>query len=126
MSRYHINQATGKVSACRATKRCPFGDLEKDHYKSPQAAREAYEKDQDTFSPNPALIPLASALIVAKPKVSNNAVAAEADYDSYGPPGWGCECDPDDYCRCSTKAMQEEKRLKDFVKDAANHLEDFC
>lgn len=24
------------------------------------------------------------------------------------------------------KAMQEEKRLKDFVKDAANHLEDFC
>lgn len=24
------------------------------------------------------------------------------------------------------KAMQEEKKLKDFVKDAANHLEDYC
>jgi hypothetical protein len=43
MTSYHINPATGNVAACKATKQCPFGDLQKDHYTSAEAARAAYE-----------------------------------------------------------------------------------
>lgn len=43
MGRYHINKTTGRVALCRAVKRCPFGDLEKDHYPSQKEASEAYE-----------------------------------------------------------------------------------
>lgn len=44
MKRYHINPKIGEVRACRARKRCPFGDLEADHYDSPEDARAAYEE----------------------------------------------------------------------------------
>lgn len=43
MARYHINPRTGEPGTCRARHACPFGDLESDHYDSPEAAREAYE-----------------------------------------------------------------------------------
>ena len=43
MSRYHINPATGEPGACRARVRCPFGDMETDHFPSAAEARRAYE-----------------------------------------------------------------------------------
>lgn len=49
MARYHVNTVTGDVSACKAKVRCPFGDLDADHYTSKEAAREAYEKSMETF-----------------------------------------------------------------------------
>lgn len=42
MPRYHIN-AKGTPGLCRAKKSCPFGDMEADHYSTPDQAREAYE-----------------------------------------------------------------------------------
>ena len=42
--KYHINPGTGEPGICTATQRCPFGDLATEHYSSPEAAREAYEK----------------------------------------------------------------------------------
>lgn len=43
MSRYHINPQTGVPGPCRATKSCPFGDLEADHYPSVAAAQAGFE-----------------------------------------------------------------------------------
>jgi hypothetical protein len=43
MTRYHINPRTGNPGICRAHVACPYGDLEKDHFDSKEAAREAYE-----------------------------------------------------------------------------------
>lgn len=44
VAKYHINPDTGEVGACRARTRCPFGDLEEDHYASRADATRAYEK----------------------------------------------------------------------------------
>lgn len=48
--RYHVN-SKGEAGVCRAKKTCPFGDLESDHYSSPEEARQAYEQEmaQATF-----------------------------------------------------------------------------
>lgn len=43
MGKFHVNKTTGRVALCRAQKRCPFGDLEQDHYASRQEALEVYE-----------------------------------------------------------------------------------
>lgn len=43
MAKYHIN-AKGEPGLCGARKNCPFGDLESDHYSSPESARAAYEQ----------------------------------------------------------------------------------
>ena len=43
MPRYHLN-FKGEASICRAKKNCPFGDLDTEHYSSPEEARKAYEK----------------------------------------------------------------------------------
>lgn len=50
MAKYHVNPETGEAGQCRARKNCPFGDLEADHYTSPEAARDAYEKKQESFN----------------------------------------------------------------------------
>lgn len=50
MARYHTNPETGNVGPCTAEKKCPFGDLQADHYDTPEAAREAFEAKQDTFA----------------------------------------------------------------------------
>lgn len=42
MSKFHINDE-GNPGPCSAEFRCPFGDLDDDHYSSPQEARDAYE-----------------------------------------------------------------------------------
>lgn len=115
MARFHINEK-GEPGMCRATKRCPYGDLEKDHYPSATKAREAYEEDQATFSPNPALPPLKEALVIQKPRIYSEATGVSVEYDSYGPPGWdGCECPEDDYCRCS---VYEGLRVESVDMDA--------
>jgi len=50
MSKFHINQETGEVDTCRASKgRCPFGGSE-DHYSSKKEARTAYENKKPSFS----------------------------------------------------------------------------
>lgn len=41
--RYHLHPETGVPGKCRATVRCPFGDLETEHYPTAEAAREAFE-----------------------------------------------------------------------------------
>lgn len=43
MAKYHINPRTGGVSACGAKIKCPFGDLEKEHYPTREGAEQAYE-----------------------------------------------------------------------------------
>ena len=40
--KYHIN-TRGEIKPCTATVRCPFGDLEKDHYTSMESARKVFE-----------------------------------------------------------------------------------
>ncbi len=42
--RYHISPRTGNPSICRARGKCPFGDMQSDHFDSREAAREAYEE----------------------------------------------------------------------------------
>lgn len=42
MSKFHINDE-GNPGPCSAEFRCPFGDLDDDHFSSPQEARDAYE-----------------------------------------------------------------------------------
>lgn len=49
MSKFHINTA-GEAGQCRAENgKCPFGG-ESDHFTSADAAREAYESKQESFS----------------------------------------------------------------------------
>lgn len=47
--KYHINPRTGKAVVCKAKIRCPFGDLEKDHYETRDAARRAYEERMESL-----------------------------------------------------------------------------
>ena len=42
MSKYHVN-SKGEPGICQAKKYCPYGDLEKDHYPTKEAARLGYE-----------------------------------------------------------------------------------
>jgi hypothetical protein len=44
MAKYHVNPESGEVSACRARKACPFGDMDKDHYSSKDEARKSFER----------------------------------------------------------------------------------
>lgn len=43
-TRYHIHPQTGVPGKCRAQVSCPFGDLETEHYATPEAARAAFEE----------------------------------------------------------------------------------
>lgn len=43
MAKYHVNKTTGQVALCRAVKRCPFGDLQEDHYASREEAVQVFE-----------------------------------------------------------------------------------
>jgi hypothetical protein len=47
MAKFHIDPA-GNPGLCRATKRCPYGDIENDHYASEPMARRAYELENET------------------------------------------------------------------------------
>ena len=66
---YHINPETGNPGLCKATKSCPFGDIDKDHYASQDEARKAYESQQQTIS-----------MPVAKAKVYRNGALTPAVY----------------------------------------------
>ncbi len=50
MAKYHINPKTGNVGRCRALQTCPFGDLESDHFSTPEEARTAYERKMTVIS----------------------------------------------------------------------------
>lgn len=43
MAKYHINPFSGEPNVCSAKIKCPFGDLESDHFATQAAARAAYE-----------------------------------------------------------------------------------
>lgn len=43
MAKFHVNPETGVASQCSATFKCPFGDLEDDHYSTAAAARKSFE-----------------------------------------------------------------------------------
>lgn len=55
MQRYHVHPVTGEAKACRALKRCPFGDMVADHYPTPQEAREAFEEKMAEVTVAPSL-----------------------------------------------------------------------
>jgi hypothetical protein len=44
MSRYHVNPTTGNPGACHAQTKCPFGDLEADHFNTKWEAMKAFEE----------------------------------------------------------------------------------
>jgi hypothetical protein len=44
MARYHINPKTGNPGVCHAKNKCPFGDIQSDHYDSKEGARKGYEQ----------------------------------------------------------------------------------
>lgn len=46
MARYHISPHTGDPGVCSAKINCPYGNLETDHFDTPEAARAAYETGQ--------------------------------------------------------------------------------
>lgn len=48
MAKFHINPKTGNPGTCTAEKNCPYGDLEADHYPTPEIARTAYEVKMKT------------------------------------------------------------------------------
>lgn len=89
MLKYHVNPATGNPGLCAATVSCPFGDLENDHYTSREAAQNAYEKSQDTFTkPKPAKKPVSFVMgtnqAVAVPAVMAADVASVTQLGSRG------------------------------------------
>lgn len=49
MAKYHIT-AKGNPGVCRAKIKCPFGDLEKEHYATKEEARTAFEKKMEESS----------------------------------------------------------------------------
>lgn len=64
MPRYHINPSTGDSGLCHATVKCPFGDLESDHYPDRASAQKAYEKTRSALGKvafNRALMPMSVA-----------------------------------------------------------------
>ena len=65
MPRYHLNSATGEPGRCEAMVSCPYGDLESEHYDSPEAARRAYEgKQEASFPRQEGVAPLPAGVIV--------------------------------------------------------------
>lgn len=44
MAKFHVNPETGHASQCAATFKCPFGDLENDHYATAAEARKSFER----------------------------------------------------------------------------------
>jgi hypothetical protein len=48
MASYHVNPETGNPGVCRAKISCRFGDSDK-HFDSKEAAREAYETEQESL-----------------------------------------------------------------------------
>ena len=44
MAKFHVNPETGRASQCAASFKCPFGDLESDHYATAAEARKSYEQ----------------------------------------------------------------------------------
>lgn len=48
--RYHISPRTGAPAYCTAKERCPFGDMEKDHFSTKEEARAAYEERMSSKS----------------------------------------------------------------------------
>lgn len=59
--RYHISD-DGVARACKAVHRCPYGDLETEHYGSPEEARAAYEHSMSENQLRPGVTRQASAL----------------------------------------------------------------
>lgn len=47
MANYHINPETGDPGVCRARTKCPFGDIQIDHFTSKKEARDYYELEQN-------------------------------------------------------------------------------
>jgi hypothetical protein len=93
MPRYHINLTTGDVGACKATFKCPFGDIDKDHYDAPSDAREAYERIMEkeivsapalSWSDRPLGAPITLPPSTLWLPSSNSARSSvDYDYDSY-------------------------------------------
>ncbi len=50
MARYHINPKTGNPGICHAVRKCPFGDIESEHYSTKEEARAVYEKLQSDIA----------------------------------------------------------------------------
>lgn len=44
MTKYHLNPETGDPKPCSAKISCPYGDLEANHYPTPEAGRAAFEE----------------------------------------------------------------------------------
>jgi hypothetical protein len=44
MAKFHVNPETGRASQCGASFKCPFGDLEDDHYATAAEARKSFER----------------------------------------------------------------------------------
>lgn len=89
MLKYHVNPATGNPGLCAAAVSCPFGDLENDHYTSREAAQNAYEKSQETFTkPKPVKKPVSFVMgtnqAVAVPAVMAADVASITQLGSRG------------------------------------------
>lgn len=72
MARYHISPHTGDPGVCSAKVNCPYGNLETDHFDTPEAARAAYEAGQ--------LEPAFATLRKALDDVTANAFESANDY----------------------------------------------
>ncbi len=62
MVSYHINPKTGNPGICRATKFCPFGSMEGEHFASKAEARAFYEGEMGSLSDFRKRFPLKSPL----------------------------------------------------------------
>lgn len=102
MAKFHINPSTGNANKCSATKQCPFGDLDADHYATKEEATRAYESKMaaslfsapTTFGPP---ILLAPSKMCDDNLKTNVTYGVDYDYDDYSCQG----CD-EDICRCRT------------------------
>lgn len=106
MAKYHINMA-GEPGVCNARKKCPYGDFETDHFRSPQEARRSYELENEVHNmtvdeklrelilniaerqlPNASRVVLRNALYdgrMSEHELNIGVVALSEEWDKYAP-----------------------------------------
>lgn len=131
MAKYHVNPGTGRASQCSATFKCPFGDLESDHYASAADARKSFEdkmakvaEAEENARKNKAAKRLGDPIILPTVKKfpHGNRIHSGLDY-SYDD-HFNHEQDDDGMCRCGTIENVQIKGWGDDGEGLAEYAKD--
>ena len=130
MAKYHINPETGNASKCGATFKCPFGDLDRDHYATAAEARKAFEvqmaneqKAADAVAQAKSAKRLGAPIIFTEPKLYDPSrdlrYALDYDYDTYYD-----HPDDEDICRCGVITNVEISGWRDHGEGLAEYAKE--